>query len=68
MLQKDNNGEYVNIGYLDTYIPVTLDGALQQIKNEALTVDELALSYQDKLDQYYNALIDNALLRLPKSE
>ena len=68
LLQKDNNGEYVNIGYLDTYIPVTLDGALQQIKNEALTVDELALSYQDKLDQYYNALIDNALLRLPKSE
>ena len=57
-----------NRGYLDSYLPSSLDGALQQIANRALTVDELGLDYQVKLDQYYAALIDNALLRLPKSE
>ena len=57
-----------NRGYLDSYLPTSLDGALQQIRNRALTIDELGLDYETKLNDYYAALIDNALLRLPKQQ
>ena len=57
-----------NPAYLNTFLPSSLDGALQQIENSYLSEDLQNMEYDAKLEYYYDKLIDNALLRLPKKQ